>query len=397
MNLRIIVFVFFVALCSVPSLAQQNTYYVVIGVFKVEENAQRFMEYAHTVNVPATYALNALHNHYYVYVRSTANKGSAYDILKRMQEEGFLDAWVFKGGLGQTAQLSSEHTEIAEAEKPATNLPATTTITENGTPPVDQPDTNTNVQEVAATEPATTTPVEKVKPAGKPFMFKLINGSNGKDVMGQVHILESDRTNKYQGYNGNETVYLTAPSNRGGRWYVTCQVIGFQPIGTVFVYANAEKTYGAAAEQDIVIPLELTRVRKGDYIEMDNVKFFENSNIFKPESSRELDELVAMMVEDPDYRIKLHGHTNGEQDREIVSATEGQDLFTLDPANQRANGSAKQLSALRAESVKNYLISKGVDGSRISVRGEGGTQPIFDPRGGAASGNDRVEVEITKH
>jgi outer membrane protein OmpA-like peptidoglycan-associated protein len=400
MNLRTVLFGFFLVLLSASAFAQQNAYYVVIGVFKVEENAQRFMEYAHTVNVPATYALNPVHNLYYVYVRSTANKGSAYDILKRMQEEGFIEAWVFKGGLGQVAQDNTDHTELADAEKPVTTLPEPAPLTENGTPPVDEPDTPTQHVQIAVTEQATTSTVpEKAKPAGKPFVFKLLNGSTGREVTGQVHLLESDRTNKYQGFNGNEMVYLTAPANKGGRWYMTCQVIGFQPVRTSFVYATAEKTFGApaSAEGEVVIPFELTRVRKGDYIEMDSVKFFENSNIFTPESARELNELVAMMAEDPGYRIRLHGHTNGEQEREIVSRGEGQDFFGLDAANNRTSGNAKQLSTLKAESVRDYLVSKGIDGSRISVRGEGGTQPIFDPRGSAAANNDRVEVEITKH
>jgi outer membrane protein OmpA-like peptidoglycan-associated protein len=119
--------------------------------------------------------------------------------------------------------------------------------------------------------------------------------------------------------------------------------------------------------------------------------------LLTPGSERELDELLAMLEENPDYNIRLHGHANGDESREIVSIGQSTDFFTPNKSNAKAFGSAKQLSSLRAELVKAYLISKGIDGSRISAKGEGGKQMIFDSRGTLAGMNDRVEVEITKH
>jgi outer membrane protein OmpA-like peptidoglycan-associated protein len=228
-----------------------------------------------------------------------------------------------------------------------------------------------------------------------------VNEETGNALsVGQVHLLESDRANQYRGYNANELVYVVPPSNRGGRWYVACQVLGFQPYHSYFNYKDIEKLQGVTIGEnnEIVVPLALRRVKKGDYIEMDQVKFFENSDIFTPVSERELEELVAMMTEDKGYKIRLHGHTNGDHAREIISMATSENFFALDAAsNTRAEGTAKQLSAQRAETVKRYLVGKGVDADRISVRGEGGKQPIFDPKGTAAVNNARVEVEIVKH
>jgi len=53
------------------------------------------------------------------------------------------------------------------------------------------------------------------------------------------------------------------------------------------------------------------------------------------------------------------------------------------------------LSQKRSEAVREYVISKGIDESRISARGYGETKPIADnktPEGRAL--NRRVEVKL---
>jgi outer membrane protein OmpA-like peptidoglycan-associated protein len=372
--------------------AQQDSYYVVIGGFANEVNAQKFVDRALELNFPATYALNPERNIYYVYVRATGNKGNAYAILKRMQEEDFRDAWVFKGSLDGAHLASAVKRE--PVNEPVIRPEKTEPVAENINPEEAPRDTVTQV-----TEPPKDPLPAEVKPAGKAIVFKLVNRDNGNPVTGEVHLLESERANQYRGYKGNEKVYVVPPANASGRWFVACTVIGFQPYGRIVGYANAEQLKDATLgpDQEVIIPLELSRVTKGDYIEMDNVRFFENSNIFKPESERELSELVAMMQEGLGYKIKLHGHTNGDHVREIISRTGDQNFFEVDPGNNRHEGTAKELSTLRAETVKSYLVGKGVDASRISTKGEGGKQPIFDPKGTAAASNARVEVEIVKH
>jgi outer membrane protein OmpA-like peptidoglycan-associated protein len=392
MKLKPLVGAVLLLLVSSICYAQQDSYYVVIGGFANEVNAQKFVEKALELNFPATYALNPERNLYYVYVRSTGNKGNAYAILKRMQEEDFRDAWVFKG------YLDGPHLASTVKREPV-NEPV---VTPEKTEPVSE---DIKIEETPrdtvsqAVEPVKDPVPPAVKPVGKEIVFKLINAANGNPVTGEVHLLESERANQYRGYKGNEKVLVVPPNNAAGRWFVVCHVIGFQPYGRIIGYANAEKLKDATfgPDQELIIPMELTRVRKGDYIEMDNVKFFENSNIFKPESERELSELVAMMQENPGYKIKLHGHTNGDHVREIISRTADQSFFEMDPGNNRHEGTAKQLSTLRAETVKGYLVGKGIDASKVSVKGEGGEQPIFDPKGTAAANNARVEVEIVKH
>lgn len=373
-----------------PSFSQTvpSPFFVVIGGFKQEENAQRFSDYAQEQNLPAVYAFNEERRIYYVYVRATQTRDVAYEILKSLRNDTvFKDAWVFNGVLSG-ADLMAKN----QAPK-AAPTPEPVHIAEVAEERIEEP----SPAAVPEDEPAA--PVDAPAPVGKPFIFQLVNAETGVPVNGLVRLQESERARQFRGLNANEKVYVPAPSNKSGKWYVVCHVLGFKAAKKPVVYQKAHETKGASIgpDDEVVIPLQLERVRKGDYIEMEGVKFYNNSALFSPGSERELGELVAMMEENPEYHIRLHGHTNGNQARDIVSIGASTDFFNADVSNEKAHASAKELSLLRAELVKSYLVSKGIDASRIATKGEGGKQMIFDPSGTLAGLNDRVEVEITKH
>lgn len=91
------------------------------------------------------------------------------------------------------------------------------------------------------------------------------------------------------------------------------------------------------------------------------------------ESFAVLDELVAYLVRKEDERIEIGGHTDNV-------------------------GSAKSnlvLSEARANTVMNYLISKGIDPARLTAKGYGFSVPVADNK--TAEGraqNRRTEVKI---
>lgn len=377
------------------ALAQDvfSPYYVVIGGFKSEANAQQFCTYAHEQNLPAVYAFNKERGIFYVYVRATQTKDIADDILTRIKQTTvFRDAWVFNGVLSGSMQ-TVQQSDVAQAREPVSPQ----VVQEQ--PAEKEPGVPAEDVAPAAIPTPTESVAEASIPVGKPFIFRLLNGETGNVVNGLVRLQESDKARQFRGYKGNEKVYVPAPANRAGRWVVVCQVLGFRQFRMPVVYGKAGDLDGATVgtDQEVIIPIELKRVRKGDYIEMENVKFYNNTALFTPGSERELDELVAMMEENPDYQVRLHGHTNGDQSRDIVSVGTSTDMFNPGNTNAKSHSSAKELSFLRAELVKAYLVSKGIDGERITTKGEGGKQMIFDPKGTLAGLNDRVEVEIRKH
>ncbi len=100
----------------------------------------------------------------------------------------------------------------------------------------------------------------------------------------------------------------------------------------------------------------------------DNGKF-----TFQESAYPVLDELVAYMQNDADKRIEIGGHTD----------------------NVGSVASNNKLSLDRANAVKDYLFSKGVDSSRVTTKGYGSSQPIESNKteSGRAQ-NRRIEVTV---
>ena len=106
---------------------------------------------------------------------------------------------------------------------------------------------------------------------------------------------------------------------------------------------------------------------------MDDVLFdFDKSNI-KPEAGAILDRLIAFMNENKDQRANLSGHT---------------DSVGTDAYNQK-------LSERRVNSVRDYVVKKGVDSGRVSGQGFGESKPIADNKTSEGrSKNRRVEIKV---
>ncbi len=63
--------------------------------------------------------------------------------------------------------------------------------------------------------------------------------------------------------------------------------------------------------------------------------------------------------------------------------------------NTGAAASNQTLSERRAQAVKDYLVSQGVDGGKIGVSGRGASSPVADNRTAAGRAqNRRVEIEV---
>lgn len=105
----------------------------------------------------------------------------------------------------------------------------------------------------------------------------------------------------------------------------------------------------------------------------DNLEFETGKDIIKSESLPSLGELAEVLLKRPEWKLQIAGHTDnvGNDQNNLV------------------------LSKKRAEAVKNFMISKGVDGERLSVLYFGETQPIASndtPEG--RQKNRRVEMTI---
>ena len=237
--------------------------------------------------------------------------------------------------------------------------------------------------------------IEKT-PLGKPFYFKLVNSESGSPVTGEVHVVEAKAT-QYQGFKGNELVYLIPPKNVAGIYQASIQAPGYKPAKLVFNYKDpADVSSGVGEKQEVIVTFELIRAKKGDYIDFNEVRFFRNTTVLEPQSQSELNGLISLMKEGP-YKVRIHGHCNGEGSRAVITQGTSPNIFGLDPThNKKETLTAKQLTELRAEVVKNYIISHGIEADRLSIKGEGGKMMIYPRTSTLANRNDRVEVEVLK-
>ena len=89
---------------------------------------------------------------------------------------------------------------------------------------------------------------------------------------------------------------------------------------------------------------------------VENVYYDFNKANLKPESFPALDEIVRMLNYYPSMVIELGAHTDSK----------GSDSYNL------------KLSEARAQSVVEYLVSKGIAAERLVAKGYGETMPIAD-------------------
>jgi len=102
--------------------------------------------------------------------------------------------------------------------------------------------------------------------------------------------------------------------------------------------------------------------------------FFDfDKSVLKPEGRAKLDDLVSKIRD-----VNL----------EVIIAVGHTDSIGSDAYNQR-------LSVRRAEAVKAYLVTKGIERNRVYTEGKGEKQPVADNRTkeGRAK-NRRVEIEV---
>jgi len=105
-----------------------------------------------------------------------------------------------------------------------------------------------------------------------------------------------------------------------------------------------------------------------------NIYFATGSYKLLAKSNKGLNEVAAILAENPEMKLAIDGHTDntGKADKNQL------------------------LSDNRAAAVKKYLVSKGVDESRITSAGHGQDQPVADNKTSAGRAkNRRVELKLS--
>lgn len=164
--------------------------------------------------------------------------------------------------------------------------------------------------------------------------------------------------------NGNFIVNLPA----GHDYALIVSRSGYLFHSQSFALETAENT-----SKPLLLDIPLSPLIKGEKVALRNVFFDFNSTELKEESFIELDKLVKIMNDSPNVKIEIGGHTDNVGTAEY---------------NRR-------LSEGRAQTTVNYLISKGINKTRISYKGYGFTMPIDtnETEEGRAL-NRRIEAKV---
>jgi outer membrane protein OmpA-like peptidoglycan-associated protein len=246
-------------------------------------------------------------------------------------------------------------------------------------------------KEVVAETPDSTVPDPKAN--SRDFYFRVTYESGARADGAEITVIEPKSQRKEYVLKGNENVTIKA-INQTGDMRFECDRVGYRKIIQTINFKQPTSLDGVTVKNNqIIIPFELVRLKKGDHTILYNVFFYKDAAIMRPESKFDLDGLLAMMNENPKYKIRIHGHTNGNAAGKIMEVGEKGDFFSLSGAKE-GGGSAKKLSLKRAEAIREYLVGQGVDRARMITKAWGGKKPIYDKLHTQASANVRVEVEV---
>jgi outer membrane protein OmpA-like peptidoglycan-associated protein len=124
---------------------------------------------------------------------------------------------------------------------------------------------------------------------------------------------------------------------------------------------------------DVAFMESISEAKAGDKILMKDLNFVVNTFAVVNESRPRMFELLMVMQQIPSLKIEIEGH------------------ICCTPKDRT------DLSSQRAKAIKNFLIHFGIDGSRVSYKGYGSTQPKFpipEKNEDEKAANRRVEINI---
>ena len=379
MRLLIFVAATIAAISGSPLTACSQHYYVVIGAFAADENASEFKGYLPGQARDTSYTIADQNNVLHYYVLKTSDKESAVAKSLQLRKEAE------SGSPGTSGGVAAR--EISAGENVLSVAPAAGTEELNGS----------LTASASGSGSSGTAGGLPPRPVGKYFKFR-IESPEGDPVTAQVHHVDFEKGLELGAYSANTFVDLLRPGQSHEPMAVVCGVFGYKEIYKYIDYSDPSRTDREAyldAQGAWVIPYRLERLEKGDVSVMYNVSFYKDAAIMRQKSEVDLEELVKMMHSNPYYEITIHAHCNGRNKREIIAP--GMDKNYFDVAGSRqVRGTAKELTALRAEAIRAYLADNGIDERRVMIFAWGGSDMLVKADNPHADFNDRVEIEITR-
>ena len=125
-------------------------------------------------------------------------------------------------------------------------------------------------------------------------------------------------------------------------------------VSTVGRSPSPESLTQPLTEIKIPVTLTLNKIAVNVAVEVKDIFYDYNKFNIRPDAAIRLDTLVQTLQDNPKINIELSSHTDQR----------GKDAYNL------------KLSQQRAEAAVAYIVSKGIEKSRITAKGYGETRPI---------------------
>jgi len=139
-------------------------------------------------------------------------------------------------------------------------------------------------------------------------------------------------------------------------------------------YLTSTQMVSVSAGEAVTVEVQLRpALREGQVMSFANIYFDSGSATLQPASHSVLDEIVGLLQDNPGVSMEISGHTDSDG-----SSSYNQDL-----------------SRRRAESVRAYLVGRGVSASRLTTVGYGESQPVASNATAAGKAeNRRIEFRV---
>lgn len=130
--------------------------------------------------------------------------------------------------------------------------------------------------------------------------------------------------------------------------------------------------------EKVIKPLAaaVQKAKKGDKLKLPGLNFYDNSDRLLPQSRPVVEELLAILQNEPKLKIEIQGHI-------CCQPTE-----------------VDKISHYRARAIYQFLINNGIDKSRLTFTSFGSSRPIYplpEKDESQRMANRRVEIEIIEN
>lgn len=359
----------------------------------------------------ASYGYNPSRNYYYVFTTYSQNFQEALNDMRALRKvEGFDEAWVYVhlATLNTTVPLTTAEKEVVEKKDEALEKTVTedlSSIYEEKFKDLKEDSSSVSVrkeevtnEEVEAVSNDNDDEVKQLETLNDiKVQFRLVNARTQEPIEGKVQVIDAERSQLIDVVEANTPISLKDPNNGTGRLTLISDRFGFRKAQKEIHFYSPKLD---SAREDVYIDdaynviFDMIRYHKGDIATMFNVYFYKDAAIMTPDSRYEVVQLLEMMRENEDYRIRIHGHTNGNRAGKIITRHDDQEYFALNEGNTEGYGSAKKLSEERAKEIMDFLIANGIAEDRMEIKAWGGKRMVHEKHTNQARYNVRVEIEI---